>query len=411
MGRNRKRASRPRHIEAGSRWEWEHLITDDNRTNSDDGAEALNPDSEQLGELFHGLTSEVRDEIFAQLLVRPVKWDVEHQAECEKRRKVPPHESIRPQFEHSYWPEYTCASRMRPNTDLDTQLSRLPVWRDPWLSRWAPEQINKWVCTLCWTARLRPRPFPETWSLPCLCARFGQLQVLLVCRQWYDEASTVFWTRNTFAFAQTGECVNFFESLPRRLASLISKVSLRVLPANDKVPLDTRYELSITDIEVEGDGGLGHVWVLLAELSSLTDLELDALFLTNSQAVRILRRPGPRGLRRVHFTQNRLIPWQCRIEHRARSDYQFGELIPRPIHGNIHLKEVQRYVWPSQHHRKFVDDSEFATNIARSIKGLRHEGDNDYSKDDAAEVFQEKERYIHRLCSDVPEVVMCEQDV
>ncbi|KAK8041461.1 hypothetical protein PG994_014468 [Apiospora phragmitis] len=372
MERHRKRASRSGRIEPGSRWEWEHLIPDDNGTESatsksddDDDDDTPTPGSAQLGELFHGLPREVRNEIFAQLLVRPVKWDVKHQAECEKRRKVPPHESIRPRFERSVRSRYTCASRMQPNTDLDTQLSRLPIWRDPWLSRWAPEQTNKWVCTLCWTARLRPRPIPR----PGPCRARARV---------------------------SGSC---------------KSCCLRVLPANDEVPLDPGYELSVTEVDVEGDRGLGRAWTLLAELPALSDLELDAIFLTSAQAVRVLRQPGPRGLRRVHFTQNRPLAWQCRADHRARSDWKYGVLIPRPVHGNIHLREVQSYVWPSQHRRKSIHDSEFATDIARSIKGLRHERDKDYSVDDATEALQEKERYVCRFSSDVAEVVPCEEDV
>lgn len=412
MGRHRKHASRTCRIEPGSRWAWEHLIPEDDDFNATPQCHTIadppTPESVRLGELFHNLPPDLRDKIFAQLLVRPTKWDVVHRPDCEKRQAMPPDASIRPQFKHSYFPTHTCASRMRPDTDVATQLSRLPVWRDPWASRWAPVPVNPWVCTLCWNAHLRPRPFPEPFSLPCLCARHAELQVLMVCRRWYNEAARVFYTCNTFAFAHVRECVDFFENLTPRWARLVSRVSLRVLPAKDREPPSPGNEVSVT---IGGRRGLRRAWTLLAALPALSDLELDAVFLTKPETVAVLRRLGPQGLRRVRFTQSRPLDWKCRIEHRSPADWKFGVLVPRELHGNVHLAEVQNFVWPREHRRQPVDDSDFATDVARGIRGLRHGWGKNHSRHDGREVEREKERYLRRFCADGSEVVpVCAED-
>ncbi|KAK8079401.1 hypothetical protein PG997_007219 [Apiospora hydei] len=55
-----------------------------------------------LGNLFHSLPAELRERIFATLLVRSVKWALEHALHCARRTVYPAHAPIQPQFGDGY---------------------------------------------------------------------------------------------------------------------------------------------------------------------------------------------------------------------------------------------------------------------------------------------------------------------
>ncbi|KAK8041505.1 hypothetical protein PG994_014512 [Apiospora phragmitis] len=147
-----------------------------------------------------------------------------------------------------------------------------PLLVDPWRSRWAPPPTNPYICSTCFDRRHRPHPHPapSKFSLPCLCARRANLQVLLMCRRWYAEAGRVFYVRNTFAFADPRECVEFLTTLAPRWRRLISQVSLLALAARDYVPESAARELEMVQVPTEGDAGLARALALLRELPALT---------------------------------------------------------------------------------------------------------------------------------------------
>lgn len=146
-----------------------------------------------LGTRFASLPAELRAEIFAWLLVRPVKWSAEHEADCPLRNPEEtssPFEDIRPRMNPS---RETCplaycgipASRWRSRGQT--------IYKDPWRSEWAPVITSEFLCSVCWDARFRSHPAPRIDSLPCLCARKRRdgLAALLVCKKWYEEGARV----------------------------------------------------------------------------------------------------------------------------------------------------------------------------------------------------------------------------
>ncbi|KAI1505954.1 hypothetical protein F5X99DRAFT_176124 [Biscogniauxia marginata] len=292
-----------------------------------------------LGDRFRALPPELRAEIFACLLVRPVKWDALHRPECELLAAPHPYAFIRPLPDLD---TTTCASRYGAHYISLWRKNEKPAWVDPWRSVWAPKQGNTYLCTACYDDRLRPRPFPRVRSLPCLCARRQNLQTLLVCRQWYAEAGHVFYSRNTFAFGIPEECVEFLSALAPRWRPFISKISLLAL-APDGVNPETATE-DTKEVEISGRA-LREAWNMLATLPGLSELELDAIMLTRKNCVKVFRGPALKNLRRIYFTQA--------VATKRRES-------PR------------EFVWPRRGARIAVADSDFAPQVARAIKGWRY---------------------------------------
>ncbi|KAI5860999.1 hypothetical protein GGS23DRAFT_204367 [Durotheca rogersii] len=321
-----------------------------------------------LGHRFYSLPQELRNEIFAQLLVRPVKWNIKHRPDC-PLSTVPLEGYLsqmgsRPQISLG-----VCASQFH-----ETTLWRHctdPITVDPWRSRWAPEQQNPYVCTACYDYRHRPRPFPTESRLPCLCARRDHLETLLVCRRWYAEAGAVFYTRNTFAFGNMRECSQFLTFLSPRWKALISKVSLLVFTPLPKpaelVPKTAMDEPIYLDIPCEGKNSLGQAWQLLRDLPALSELELDAILLTREHYVEIFRRFVFPNLRRINFVQ---------------SD-------PHQV-----TKTSRDFVWPRFGARMVIEDSRVAQCVARHIRGLEYVWAPCHTSNSLLLVTPEFHRYI-----------------
>lgn len=294
-----------------------------------------------VADRFHALPSEIRDEIFAWLLVRPVKWNCQHQPDCRRRRSIDPYEDIRPMFDpfkHTCASSYSYAPSWRRNNK--------PIWIDPWRSQWAPEQSNPYLCSLCYDHRHRPQPYPVTFSkgLPCLCARRANLQTLLVCRRWYEEAGRVFYSQNRFAFGHVRECWTFLDNLSDKWKLLLTKVSIIAFSPAHVNPETAEGDIKHALVPVEGGSGLLDVWRRLQQLPALSELEVDAVMLTRLEAIRVFRQPAFPNLRSIKFVQ--ALPVSAR-KHRE-------------------------FVWPRLALRKEITDSYFAEQLARGIKGRQH---------------------------------------
>ncbi|KAI1493633.1 hypothetical protein F5X96DRAFT_151812 [Biscogniauxia mediterranea] len=332
-----------------------------------------------LGDRFQLLPSELRASVFAQLLVAPVKWTARHSTDtaCALLAAAHPFSDVRPTPTSTG--DYICAYQHLWGTAGQWRAAQVQArgqtWTDPWRSAWAPAQRNAFVCAACYDERLRPRlgpPVPETHSLPCVCARRGrrELQVLLVSRGWYGEAGAVLYGANTWAFADARECVGFFGALAPRWRRLVSKVSLLALAPPGVFP--PTAEADTREVEVDA-GALRKAWNVLAGLPALSELELDAVFLTRQDCVEVLRGPALKNLRRITFTQG--MPFQP-------------------------MRAPREFVWPRRACRIVVEDSDFVSQVAREIKGLRYgwtKGKKGKANRQAAE--EEKERYCKRFGS------------
>ncbi|KAI1744766.1 hypothetical protein F4680DRAFT_468631 [Xylaria scruposa] len=326
-----------------------------------------------LGTLFANLPAELRAEIFAWLLVRPVKWSAEHEAECPLRNPeltTSPFEDIRP---YMFSSRETCplaycglpASRWRSR--------KKPVFVDPWRSQWAPTITNEFLCSPCWDARFRSHRAPRIDSLPCLCARKRRdgLAALLVCRQWYEEGARVLYTRNTFSFATPGECTEFFTNLNPRWSALVSKVSLLTLAPVREDHESAGEELETAPIDAKE---LRKAWTLLRKLPALSELELDSLFLTRPSCVRVFRWKPLKNLRKLEFTQS--VP--------------------------MILAEAPRdFVWPRRALREVIEGNEFSIDVARGIKGLRYGWVKGADRGDREAIVNEQRRYGARFMTGV----------
>ncbi|KAI1750543.1 hypothetical protein F4782DRAFT_548647 [Xylaria castorea] len=322
-----------------------------------------------LGTRFANLPAELRAEIFAWLLVRPVKWSAEHEAGCPLRNPEltsSPFEDIRPCLTpgRETCPLAFCglpASRWRSRTR--------PVFRDPWRSQWAPAITNEFLCSPCWDVRFRSHCAPRVDSLPCLCARKQRdgLAALLVCKKWHEEGARVLYTRNTFAFATPGECVEFFANLNPRWSALVSKVSLLTL-----APVREDHETAGEELETASLDAkeLRKAWVLLRKLPALSELELDSLFLTRPDCVWVFRWKALQNLRKVEFTQS--VPMM--------------------------LAEAPRnFVWPRRALREVIEGNEFSVDVARGIKGWRHGWVKGADRGDREAIVNEQMRYSARF--------------
>lgn len=291
-----------------------------------------------LADRFYALPSELREHIFALLLVQPTKWDIPHKLDCPLRTTVHQKLTFRPQLNGS---QNCCAecslqhfSRSRPR-----HWPIHPIWKDPWRSQWAPEQLNPYLCTECYDERYRPeRPKLDIEALPCLCARRQNLRVLLVCRRWYQEAGRVFWRRNTFAFEDAGCFLDFLHHVRPETLKELRHVSLMAWLPNAHAAIDSTADPGDWD-----PNSYRKVWSVLRQLDSLGTLELDSLFLTRIESLRAIRKLGLRHLRKCTFVQR--LP---------------DSFFPRP----------EPYIFPGLA-RKTVVCRTLADEVAREIKGER----------------------------------------
>jgi hypothetical protein len=289
-----------------------------------------------LGSQFHALPPELRAHIFSFLLVRPVKWDLRHLEGCERSAANTVSGYTRPSH-HSLSDSdniYICAE-CGPSTHERNWRHAFTrgfvVYVSPWRSKWAPEQTNPFLCTNCYEDRWRARPFPQLTNLPCLCARRKNLETRLVCRQWNEEASLVFFSDNTFAFDDCDSMEIFFSAIPRQWKTAITKVSL-LLPFWED-------DSDSTDVAL-----LAKSLFILDELTWLQYLELDAKLLNQELAASALLNCNISSLQRVRFVI------QC------------------PLRG-LHLRKMgpPTYVWRELRGRHLLQGG-FAEYMARSMK-------------------------------------------
>ncbi|KAI0153062.1 hypothetical protein GGR57DRAFT_154758 [Xylariaceae sp. FL1272] len=327
--------------------------------------ESKTPD---LGSRFAALPPELRAEIFAWLLVRPVKWDAPHLPACPLNEK--PFRDIRPRL---LLATETCATFSRSVGRWRARTK--PIHVNPWRSTWAPPIRNEFLCSECWDMRFRSsdQREPMVKSLPCLCARSRRqdgLSALLVCKSWYEEGARVLYSRNTFAFANVYEAAFFFDFLKPQWAALVSKVSLLANTRERVYPETSSQELQYFEAGRGFVTRLEYVWKQLSKLPALSRLELDALFLTSLDCVRVFRGASLRNLRAVAFTQSYAAP---------AADVPKG------------------YVWPQKACRVAVEDSQFVEDVARGIKGLRCGWVRGQDRGDKQTTESEKERFRTRL--------------
>lgn len=272
-----------------------------------------------LSDHFNALPPELRAHIFSLLLVRTSKWNLEHLRDC-PLRTFPTLSSSQPNRAENF-----CARCSQGHETFLTRTTKAP-WLNPQRSKWAPPVTNPFLCSNCWDEHLRPAPKPRTQchDLPCLCARRQNLEVLLVCRQWYAEAGQVFYTRNIFAFENAEVFVSFVNNLSHRWREKLTRVSL----LSEHRPLGSSKRL------------FRSVWRLLRDqLSSLSFLELDSVLLTDLDSVRYMRRFGLRNLRQLRFVRGRQDPGRGTVEiypryHRANLlKGGFAEEVARAVKG------------------------------------------------------------------------------
>ncbi|KAI1407545.1 hypothetical protein F5Y13DRAFT_205997 [Hypoxylon sp. FL1857] len=320
-----------------------------------------------LGYLFYSLPQELRDKIFAWLLVRPAKWDREHKASCPLLAKPLTAGTLQPYMGYVE-EEEECATLYLSTAEWRKRDP--PIYVDPRRSRWAPPQLNPYLCTYCYDCTFR-QPYIFKYSLPCPCARYDHLQTLLVCRRWYEEAGRVFYTQNWFSFSHVEECALFLKNVSPRWKPFITKVSLLHFAIGD-VALEVEEEFTELEIATRGKGSLAEVWRLLRSLPALTQLELDAIFLTRLDCVQVFRGPAFKNLSQVHFTQ---------------SDPAAADALTR------------RFIWPRRALRWSDENNKFAAITARQIKGDRDgwvKGAKQ-AQADAEAVKEEKTAYQNRI--------------
>lgn len=355
-----------------------------------------------LGDRFAMLPAELRADVFAHLLVRPVKWDTAHlpRSEClidsfERHHQATSMECIWP-CSSGYGDDarawrrliLSAAGAQQPQDEyhrIDWAPEEPPVTVALWHSSWAPEPRNKLLCSECYERKYRsdpPAPRRSLRSLPCLCARRADLQVLLVCRQWYDEAGMVFYTRNTFAFAHPHEVLGFVGALADRWRRVLARVSFMVLATAGGAdrPQTAHEEIAVTGVIVRTPT-MGEAWRLMArELTGLKYLEVDAILLAREESATMLRGVEFENLRVVRFVQAAPHMWQGWSDMDERGN-------------RIHM-------WPRISARRNIDgrDDELAADVARAMKGLKHD---DWEETSSMRVRQamhdEMQKYLKRF--------------
>ena len=246
-----------------------------------------------LADRFHALPPELRDRIFALLFLQPVKWNLQHNP---TRPLSNPQSSrcssIRPRIPFR---EYDCWVN-RSGRGCWYRNNKPTAWLNPWRSKYAPPVRNEFLCSDCWDRRHRPRPFPKTHDLVCLCARRRELDVLLVCRRWYEEGGWVFYSRNVFGFEDGYVCLLFLESLAPRWRAFVTGVSLMA------ITYDITGEGSSPRFTISERKRQIQIWSLLRSLPRLRYLELHEYYLTNLASTLLpLLRQGPKTLKSVRI--------------------------------------------------------------------------------------------------------------
>lgn len=252
------------------------------------------PTETTLADRFHALPPELRAYVFSFLLVRPGKWDMEHELDCplydNPRLDIVPRDTSCVRC--SRW--YTESGWRQATADWSGASF------SPWRSKYAPTIRNDYICSICWDVDFREKvtgyPFPAmSDSMPCLCGRRRDLDLLLVCRRWYHEARRVLWTQNSFAFEDCKTFVDFTRCCEGR--NLVSKISILELDRRQK--LDRNLDFRWPDWAYHKKRRA--LISALRRLPSLSHLELDATLLHDVRDVKAMLRLGLRNLRSVRF--------------------------------------------------------------------------------------------------------------
>ncbi|KAK4547051.1 hypothetical protein LTR36_001272 [Oleoguttula mirabilis] len=288
-----------------------------------------------LADRFHALPAELREHVFALLLVQPVRYDMQHLGTCPLRdASLPLNANLRPSRP---WRTHACGWRRHDDYT--------PTWHNPWRSKYAPPVRNPFLCSDCWDRKFRPRPFPVVSSdSPCLCARRQDLDVLLVCRRWHAEAGRVFYSRDTFDFEDARTCLAFFAGLRQQWRETVTSVSL--------VAYQGQQHALIRGAAWESRKAWTRVWCLLRTLPSLSRLALSTHHLEDERTLRPLLRLGPQRPRAICFTER--MPAACLLKLLPRDD---GSAL-----GGMH------YICPSLANRILVRGG-LAEQVGRVLKG------------------------------------------
>ncbi|KAF7591664.1 hypothetical protein BBP40_001241 [Aspergillus hancockii] len=230
---------------------------------------------------FFALPSEVRNHVYRLLLVQPCKFGFAHSFKCE-----PFYYGYPGPCHHYDGPEgymnFRCA-----NCYTGGWGSERPIYVSPARSQWSPPMTNEYMCDNCYSEKIRSKveQHPILSGLKCLCARRQNLHVFLINRQFYKEASHVFWTENCFAFESPKALIEFLSCIRPQTRSLITKISFMIDPDQEGMCLDRRY--------------VQECWRVLRLCDGLTELEVDQFFLSNLHWVLGIKNITPK--RRVTF--------------------------------------------------------------------------------------------------------------
>lgn len=241
-----------------------------------------------LAERFHALPGELREHVFAILLVRPPRFDLDHSAGC-PASTLPAAVEIRPTFSSQ---SHSCG--LFPNAF--SFLRNKPVWHDPWRSHYAPPVQHPFKCSNCCDREDRAKPFTRSWrgeDLPCLCVRRQNLNVLLVCKAWYEEAGRVLYARNMFCFTDSYTLHAFLKALPVNRRKQIARLALvTTMPGSQARERSEAAGFSTTERK-----RLIELFALLANrqrFPALWQLEVGSEYFLETRVLLPLLRTGPK---------------------------------------------------------------------------------------------------------------------
>ncbi|KAJ5097773.1 hypothetical protein N7456_008494 [Penicillium angulare] len=162
----------------------------------------------------------------------------------------------------------------------------------------------------------------------CDCTRRANLDLLLVNRQIYQEASYIFWTENWFAFEHPAFLAGLLHALRPGVRALLRKISLINEPC--MIPFKLPESLS-----------LKKCWELLRLCTGLKVLEVDQDFLALPDTAPAMRNLNISG--RMSFMKHGKVP------------------LPIPDYGNV-------VIYPFQQARS-ISDIESVREFAQSLQG------------------------------------------
>lgn len=313
---------------------------------------------------FFSLPAELRTYIYRLLLVQPCKFDMHHNEGC---TKLVCDDWPGPRFENH--PEadlrlYRCANCRDTSS---WWASRLPVFVSPARSRWGHGLPNEFLCDICWQRKFGNVYKPSMSTLPCLCTRRQNLDILLVNKRIYREASYVFWTENHFAFENSSLLEGFLCNIRPEVRRQITRISLM---AHSFFEGDAVAVPDDEDMSLPRPRELKRLWEELGDCTGLVDLELDSHYLSHEYYVLGMRRLQAK--RSVTFYCHPL-PEEVGMEHRGAAQPGIPQLI-----------------WPPLAFRQPIEDSTRHRSATRKLAGELAES--------IVRGRQLKRRYLKGLC-------------